>query len=147
MNVNAKKLGLTRSTWASPHGLSNTNNLSSAEDVAKLCMHCMKNTRFREIVGTKFYTCSYYEEVQGEIKKNWLKWENTNKMLWQGWDGIKTGITPNAGPCLAASVTRNLSGRDYEFLVILINSQSMEARWKEVRDLVEWIVSDPSLLN
>lgn len=60
MNINAKKLGLSRSTWANPHGLSNTNNLSSAEDVAKLCMHCMKNTRFREIVSTKFYTCSYY---------------------------------------------------------------------------------------
>lgn len=23
-------------------------------------------------------------------------------MLWKGWNGIKTGVTPNAGPCLAA---------------------------------------------
>jgi D-alanyl-D-alanine carboxypeptidase len=47
MNANSRKIGLTRSSWANPHGLSNVNNLSSAEDVAKLCMYCMKNTRFR----------------------------------------------------------------------------------------------------
>lgn len=46
-------------------------------------------------------------------------------MLWQGWDGIKTGITPNAGPCLAASTTCNISGREYEFLIVLLNSESM----------------------
>lgn len=34
-------------------------------------------------------------------------------MLWEGWTGIKTGITPNAGPCLAASVKKNINGRDY----------------------------------
>lgn len=27
-------------------------------------------------------------------------------MLWKGWSGIKTGITPNAGPCLSASVKK-----------------------------------------
>lgn len=66
-------------------------------------------------------------------------------MLWQGWDGIKTGVTPNAGPCLAASLTRNIAGREYEFLVVLICSESMEARWKEVKDLADWISNDPSL--
>lgn len=29
-------------------------------------------------------------------------------MLGEGWSGIKTGITPNAGPCLAASLARTL---------------------------------------
>ena len=43
--------------------------------------------------------------------KDVLKWENTNKMLWEGWTGIKTGITPNAGPCLAASCQKMLNGR------------------------------------
>jgi D-alanyl-D-alanine carboxypeptidase len=51
-------------------------------------------------------------------------------MLKEGWSGIKTGITPNAGPCLAASVVKSAKGQAYEFLVVLINSASMEARWK-----------------
>jgi D-alanyl-D-alanine carboxypeptidase len=61
-------------------------------------------------------------------------------MLGEGWSGIKTGVTPNAGPCLAASLCRTLSGKRYEFLVVLLASESMEARWKEVRELVEWAI-------
>jgi D-alanyl-D-alanine carboxypeptidase len=57
------------------------------------------------------------------------EWRNTNKLLIEGWSGVKTGITPNAGPCLAASVAKIIGGRELEFLVILLNSESMEARW------------------
>ena len=46
-------------------------------------------------------------------------------MLNDGWSGIKTGITPNAGPCLSASIKKYVSGGYYEFLVVLINSKSM----------------------
>ena len=60
-------------------------------------------------------------------KKENGSWSNTNKMLGEGWSGIKTGITPNAGPCLAASCQKVISGRQYEFLVILLSSDSMEA--------------------
>jgi hypothetical protein len=31
-------------------------------------------------------------------------------------------------------------------LVVLLCSESMEARWKEVKDLVDWISADPALL-
>lgn len=60
MNQTARKLGLTRSNWANPHGLSNVNNISTAEDMAHLCMHAMKNPQFREIIATKNYNCPYY---------------------------------------------------------------------------------------
>ncbi len=30
-------------------------------------------------------------------------------MLWRGFSGIKTGITPNAGPCLSASIKKNIN--------------------------------------
>ena len=63
-------------------------------------------------------------------------------MLGEGWSGIKAGITPNAGPCLAASLARNLEGKRYEFLVVLLASESMEARWAEVRDLVDWAIQN-----
>ena len=33
-----------------------------------------------------------------------MEWTNTNKMLNKGWEGIKTGITDAAGPCLASSI-------------------------------------------
>ncbi len=62
MNSTARKLGLTRSSWANPHGLSNVNNFSTAQDMAQLCMFAMKNAQFREIVSTKVYSCMYYYE-------------------------------------------------------------------------------------
>lgn len=38
-------------------------------------------------------------------------WKNTNKLLDKGFIGIKTGITDNAGPCLAAAYRlKNMDG-------------------------------------
>ena len=62
MNQLSRKLGLSRSYWVNPHGLSNINNFSTAEDVAKLCMRAMKNTQFRQVVSTPSYNCAYYYE-------------------------------------------------------------------------------------
>jgi len=59
MNKMAKKILMNNSHFANPHGLSNTSNLSSAEDVAKLCTYSMKNTHFRKIVNTKIHHYTY----------------------------------------------------------------------------------------
>lgn len=61
-------------------------------------------------------------------------------MLEKGWNGVKTGITPNAGPCLAATLNRVIRGKEYEFLAILGGCASMNDRWAEVEELVEWAV-------
>ena len=49
------------------------------------------------------------------------KWENTNNLLKENRDncvytGVKTGITPTAGPCLAASCKKD----DYHVVVIVL---------------------------
>ena len=144
MNHMAAKLCLNSSTFANPHGLNNIQNISCAEDLARLCTYAMKNHKFRKIVKTRVYnySCLHFEKkvIEGSeedeeetveiiTKKVNGVWENTNKMLGEGWSGIKTGITPNAGPCLAASLYKTFSGKEYEFLVILLDSESMEARW------------------
>ena len=60
------------------------------------------------------------------------QFQNTNKLLEDGFDGIKTGITDTAGPCLAASYK--------DFIIIVLNSKSMNERWFEVKKLVKWII-------
>lgn len=52
---------------------------------------------------------------------------NTNKLLSKGYWGIKTGVTPTAGPWLAAYIAK----KRRSFLVILLNSRTMDARWVE----------------
>lgn len=60
------------------------------------------------------------------------KWENTNKLLSDGFEGIKTGINEISGPCLSAYY------KDY--IIVVLNSKSMDERWIEVKKLVRWII-------
>lgn len=62
------------------------------------------------------------------------KWENTNYLLKEGFSGLKTGITPTAGPCLAATIDRD----DYNVVVVVLSCCSMDSRWYEVPKLVSW---------
>ena len=52
MNKRAKKLGMYNTKYANPHGLMNKNNVSTAEDMVKLCIECWKNQVFRKVCGT-----------------------------------------------------------------------------------------------
>jgi len=133
MNVNAKLLGLLNTHFANPHGLANTNNKSTAEDIAKLASVAMKNPKFRQIVSCKHYYCDAVN-LKGDVK--FYEWTNTNKLLWEGFSGVKTGITPHAGPCLAACYEKDETG----LMIILLNSKSMDARWTETHNLVKWAV-------
>ena len=47
------------SNFVNPHGLSNVNSLSTAEDMARLSAYAMKNDKFRQVVETKQYSCQY----------------------------------------------------------------------------------------
>jgi len=65
----------------------------------------------------------------------YFRWVNTNYLLnTSGYNGLKTGITEAAGPCLAASYEK---GSDH-YIVILLCSKSMDSRWEEVPQLIDW---------
>jgi D-alanyl-D-alanine carboxypeptidase len=131
MNKNARIMGLAITYFANPHGLIYKKNVSCARDVCKLSSLAMKNHTFRKIVATKAYSA----EILGIEGKRRVFWENTNKLLYKGFDGIKTGVTDNAGPCLTVAF------RGCMFVVVtLLNSRSMEARWEEAQMIVSWIM-------
>ena len=50
--------------------------------------------------------------------------------------GVKTGITPSAGPCL--SVHYRSSEGTFDFIIVILNSKTREARFTEIPKLVEW---------
>ena len=60
-------------------------------------------------------------------------WENTNKMLFKGFCGIKTGITSEAGPCLVS-----LYKKEINIMIVLLCSKSVEERWSETNRILEW---------
>ncbi|CAI2364763.1 unnamed protein product [Moneuplotes crassus] len=145
MNYIAKEeIGCKNSFFDSPHGLMNRWNTSTASDLAKISAYSLKNKNFSKITKTKRYKCytkkphDFDEENPGEeFKPSLYSWDNTNKLLWKlGFDGLKTGITPSAGPCLVASYTCSITKDHY--IIILLNSKSMEHRWNEVSKLKAW---------
>lgn len=141
MNKNARDLGMENTKFDSPHGLPNKNNKSTAYDIAKLWLEWVKIRDFNTITKAKVYLwnnrkgrSSYLTSLKQEKgAKADYKWKNTNKLLNKGYWGIKTGITNTAGPWLAAYISK----KKRAYLVILLNSRSMDARWVEVMKMVE----------
>lgn len=131
MNKTAEEINLKCTFYDSPHGLSNQNNKTSALDVAKLASQTMKIPKFRDVVSTKFFTVK--KNTNGNKKT--YKWYNTHLMLGQrGINGIKTGITPAAGPCLCTS----LNNENNELIVVIICTKNMDIRWAETWKLANW---------
>lgn len=55
MNEKAKFLKMNKTQYANSHGLANSNNRSTAYDIAVLSEYAMRNQAFREIVATAKY--------------------------------------------------------------------------------------------
>ena len=130
MNLNVKLLGLHNTKFANPHGLACLHNKSTAKDLGLLCSVAMKIPKFREVVSCKEYTCTAIDK-DNNLKE--FRWINTNKLLWEGFLGVKTGITPHAGPCLASCYEDGKIG----VVVVLLDSRTMDARWNEAHKLTK----------
>lgn len=61
-----------------------------------------------------------------------VKWTNTNKLLsLDHCEGIKTGITPTAGPCMAASFQKD----GFLVIIVILNAKNKSKRFLEVKNL------------
>ena len=142
MNSTAEHLELSNTQFAVSHGMHHDDNYSSAFDMGRLSLvvmnHPTYSTVFQDVVSTKIFQC------KSKVNPNHMyRWENTNKMLWENsptakpeFNGVKTGITPTAGPCLSCSY--DSPNGQFKFLVIILCCKSPEARWKEIPRLCEW---------
>ena len=140
MNRIAQELNMKDTLFSNPHGLMNYNIHSSAQDIAKLASIAMKNPYFWEIVNCKRYACKALDEQENEKAFNW---KNTNKLLWKGFSGIKTGITVTAGPCLATSI----ENEGICLVIVVLNCKTLGQRWIEVKKLSKWAFSRLKKLN
>ncbi len=140
MNDTACKLGLKNSHFAVAHGMHHYNNYSTAIDMAKLSRIALNQHELLQVVvNTKDYV------VPSRIKKGHkYAWKNTNFLLWQQdsmgtFAGIKTGVTPTAGPCLAACF-KSRCGL-YDFVIVVMNCKTREARFVEIPKLCRWAIT------
>ncbi|NLA26034.1 MAG: D-alanyl-D-alanine carboxypeptidase, partial [Firmicutes bacterium] len=94
MNRRAEELGLENSHFVNPHGLDDPDHYMSALDVAHLAAF---------FIRTQPEAAAFQSEK--EFTFNEIRQFNLNPLLgnYPGADGIKTGSTPGAGYCLAAT--------------------------------------------
>ena len=134
MNRNARNLNMFNTHYNNSHGLANEYNKSTANDIAILAFNAMKIPLFKEVVGTKEYECKILT-AKGNLRA--VKWENTNLMLnVEGFNGLKTGITTTAGPCLCSSYSKD----GVNLIIVLLNCKSVEKRWPETEKLLNFAI-------
>lgn len=130
MNIRAKQLGAKSSNFVNPHGLHDPNHYSTAKDMAIIARAAMRNKDFRTIAAEQKHTAALSK----------VTFSNRNKLIqsgsqyyFQGADGIKTGLTDEAGYCLVASASR--SGRN---LISVVLHSTAEGVWTDSSKLLEY---------
>jgi D-alanyl-D-alanine carboxypeptidase len=68
MNETVAKMGLTSTTYDSPHGMGNAFNTSTAREQALLAEAVMAHPVLRKVVSTGRYTCDPIYDASEELK-------------------------------------------------------------------------------
>jgi D-alanyl-D-alanine carboxypeptidase (penicillin-binding protein 5/6) len=130
MNAKAQLLEASGSHFANPHGLTAAGHYSTAFDLAWIARYALTNPIFSTIVNTKETNIEWLDR-KGKEHDQSLR--NTNKLLWllEEADGVKTGTTNQAGPCLIASATRG----NQKLIAVVLHDHS---RWYDSMQLLKY---------
>ena len=132
MNRTAAELGMEKTRYENPHGLTDKGHKSTARDLLRLASVACRDQRLLDYVSTRNYACTV-EGAPGYLRE--VAWENTNQLLGiEGYRGVKTGTTSAAGACLIS-----LGERDSKrLIVVVLGSSSSDARYIDTRNLFRW---------
>ena len=129
MNDKARELNLVHTNFVNPTGLDEKNHYSSAYDLAIIASELIKH---KDVFK---YTTLYEDYLRKDTdNKFWLV--NTNKLLksYKGVDGLKTGMTDNAGYCMAVTAKRN----NMRILAIVLGEKEGKVRNQETASLLDY---------
>jgi D-alanyl-D-alanine endopeptidase (penicillin-binding protein 7) len=137
MNRKAQSLGMTRTHFSDPTGLS-SENVSTAGDLARMVRAAATYPLIREATTTS----SRYVEVQptGRI----IGYNNTNALVRNGqWDILvsKTGFIREAGKCLV--MLANVASR--QVVIVLLDSYGKLTRIGDANRVKHWLETGHSM--
>jgi D-alanyl-D-alanine carboxypeptidase (penicillin-binding protein 5/6) len=126
MAVEAKRIGLTKSTFANPTGLYDPGQLMTARDIALLARFIIKE-----------YPEFYPIFSQKDFNYRKFKFRNRNPLLFVeglGADGLKTGQVKESGYNLAGSAVQG--GK--RLIVVVMGLATENERTAEAKKLLDW---------
>lgn len=130
MNVRARELGMTHTTFYDAHGLGDArkrNNLASAHDMVLLAERLLNYSEVMKLASTRMDT---FRNGKTELK-------NHNNLVFQrvpGVDGLKTGYTGASGYCVTFTCKR--AGR--RMIGCVTGFKAAKDRDKFCRALLDW---------
>ncbi len=126
MNAKAHALGMRNTHFATPSGVVDRDNYSTAWDMAILARYAMENPRFREIVRTRRKEVPWAAPTYAKL------YLSKNRLLgtYPGANGIKTGWTTIARHCLVASANRN----GVKLIAVVLHSEDAFADARRILD-------------
>ncbi|MDP2944078.1 MAG: serine hydrolase [bacterium] len=137
MNSRAEELGLEKTSFKDPIGLSEY-NLSTAREVALLAQAAFKRPEISDATTRSDYQ---FMTIGGREKKI----ESTDYLLFDSGEktlivlGGKTGYTEQAGYCFVGRL-KDEAGR--EVISVVLNSQDKNGRFRDSRNLANWVFSN-----
>jgi serine-type D-Ala-D-Ala endopeptidase (penicillin-binding protein 7) len=129
MNAKAKALGMSRSVFVDPTGLSSL-NVASPEDLSKLVLAASRNPTIRRYSTDHVYTL--------RVGKRTLEYRNTNNLVAKpDWDIAvqKTGYIEEAGKCLVMKAM--IAGRSV--VIVLLDSYGKYTRVADAKRIKTWM--------
>lgn len=133
MNEQAKALGMSKTVYKNPEGLTEAGHTTTARDLALLSTRLMRE--FPEY--TPIYAIKKFR-MEGSPAANDT---NRNLLLFRdpSVDGLKTGHTDAAGYCLIATAKREFAGiGQRRLLSVVLGTANENARANESQKLLNW---------
>ena len=133
MNEQAKLLGMSKTQYKNPEGLTEAGHTTSARDLALLSTRLMRE--FPEY--TPIYALKKFRMEGSPVAND----TNRNLLLFRDptVDGLKTGHTDAAGYCLIATAKRELPGiGQRRLLTVVLGAANENARANESQKLLNW---------
>ena len=135
MNLRAKELGCTSTSFTCVHGLYDYGNVSSAHDLALIAKACAENETYMQVANTLSYTLPATNLHQNERTIT-----STNLMLNPEYPyyrdyirGMKTGFTTLAGRCYVTFAQKD--GHTYGLVVL---GSDLDNIYREASEILDW---------
>ncbi len=133
MNDKAKELGLENTHFENPAGIDARGNYSSATDLATITREAMEHPEFREIVDDPEATISTQDREIDVFTTNLLVAPGSGQDYGPA-TGVKTGTSPQAGPCLVASAKSD----DESYIAVVLDAAADLQRFEAGRTALEY---------
>lgn len=128
MNRKAESMGLENTHFTNPAGLDDKENYSSARDLAEIAREAMEYPEFAEIVNR--------EQAKISTGTREIEIFSTNNLLYtyDAANGVKTGTSPAAGPCLVASAKEG----EESYVAVVLDAAEDQYRFEAAETILSY---------